>query len=307
MARGSSNKPDTASSRATAGADGAKDVEHAASPASPSAPDELQRISGIGPSLERKLHKAGITSFAQIVAMSDGDLQKLEDELKVPGGVDWDAWKGQAAEFMDNEPKAQTGDAERPAPAAVSGASDGGAKGMPVSGPADPPAAETPEDNGDTKPASSDQEPDAPPAKPPPGRDGDGAGSSDASPSPAETATAGFGGGGGSSPVGHESPVTVSLTTAHFEGGGGIGPSDADDNDDPYGADGYLLVVKTKGSTKQRRRAGYAFTPEEKPIPANELRLSQVKAIDDDPELEAHLVDAETGEVFKPRTGEADD
>lgn len=59
-------------------------------------PDDLKLISGVGPSLEAKLHALGVTKFAQVAAFSDEDIAKLDASLKFRGRIVRDNWLGQA-------------------------------------------------------------------------------------------------------------------------------------------------------------------------------------------------------------------
>ena len=68
----------------------------------PASQDNLKLISGVGPGLERKLKDAGITSFAQIVALTDAEIQDLEaNVVKFAGRIKRDNWIGQAQQLVD--------------------------------------------------------------------------------------------------------------------------------------------------------------------------------------------------------------
>ena len=68
----------------------------------PARQDDLKLISGVGPGLERKLKDAGITSFAQIVALTDAEIADLEaNVVKFVGRIKRDDWIGQAQQLMD--------------------------------------------------------------------------------------------------------------------------------------------------------------------------------------------------------------
>ena len=59
--------------------------------------DDLKLISGIGPVLEGKLNGAGITSYQQIAALSDDEIERLEsDVINFSGRIQRDDWIGQA-------------------------------------------------------------------------------------------------------------------------------------------------------------------------------------------------------------------
>ncbi len=61
--------------------------------------DDLKKISGVGPVLEEKLNVLGVTTFAQVAAMSRDDIEKLDDALSFKGRIDRDNWLEQAAEL----------------------------------------------------------------------------------------------------------------------------------------------------------------------------------------------------------------
>jgi predicted flap endonuclease-1-like 5' DNA nuclease len=68
----------------------------------PARQDDLKLISGVGPGLERKLKDAGITSFAQIVALTDAEIANLEaNVVKFAGRIKRDDWIGQAQQLLD--------------------------------------------------------------------------------------------------------------------------------------------------------------------------------------------------------------
>lgn len=65
-------------------------------------PDNLKRIRGIGPALERRLHRHGIRRFEQIAELSDADLFALAKHIAIaPNLVQRDRWVEQARELVD--------------------------------------------------------------------------------------------------------------------------------------------------------------------------------------------------------------
>ena len=62
-------------------------------------PDDLKKISGVGPVLETKLHELGVTKFAQVAAFTPEDITKVDDALSFKGRIDRDEWLKQAAEL----------------------------------------------------------------------------------------------------------------------------------------------------------------------------------------------------------------
>ncbi len=63
------------------------------------APDDLKRISGVGPVLEGKLNALGITRFDQIAAFTAEDIAKVDDLLNFKGRIERDDWVAQATEL----------------------------------------------------------------------------------------------------------------------------------------------------------------------------------------------------------------
>ncbi|SLN39695.1 50S ribosomal protein L21 [Roseivivax jejudonensis] len=62
------------------------------------AADDLKKLSGVGPALEKKLHEAGITTFAQIAAWTDADLEALDDSIR--NKAEKEGWVAQAADLQ---------------------------------------------------------------------------------------------------------------------------------------------------------------------------------------------------------------
>ncbi len=61
--------------------------------------DDLSQISGVGPVIVGKLNDAGITTFAQIAAWSDADVEEIEEKLSFKGRVGREDWIAQAKEL----------------------------------------------------------------------------------------------------------------------------------------------------------------------------------------------------------------
>jgi len=59
-------------------------------------PDDLKLITGIGPALEKKLRACGITTYRQLAALSDADIERVEAIIKSFGRIRRDDWIGQA-------------------------------------------------------------------------------------------------------------------------------------------------------------------------------------------------------------------
>jgi large subunit ribosomal protein L21 len=58
--------------------------------------DDLKELSGVGPALEKKLHAAGVTTFAQIAAWSDDDAAEMGEKLDFKGRIEREGWVEQA-------------------------------------------------------------------------------------------------------------------------------------------------------------------------------------------------------------------
>jgi large subunit ribosomal protein L21 len=74
-------------------------AETAAAPAADTGADDLKKLSGVGPALEKKLHAAGVTSFAQIAAWTEEDIARIDEELSFKGRIEREGWVAQAAEL----------------------------------------------------------------------------------------------------------------------------------------------------------------------------------------------------------------
>ena len=61
--------------------------------------DNLKKLTGIGPALEKKLNSAGITTYAQIAALTDAQIADLEEQLSLAGRFAKDGWVEQAKEL----------------------------------------------------------------------------------------------------------------------------------------------------------------------------------------------------------------
>ena len=68
------------------------------------AKDDLKRIKGIGPFLEKKLNALGIFTFNQISELDEEDQEKLNDVIEFfPGRIQRDQWVDQAKELSSSE------------------------------------------------------------------------------------------------------------------------------------------------------------------------------------------------------------
>ncbi len=60
------------------------------------AADDLKQLSGVGPALEKKLHAAGVTTFAQVAAWTDADVAAMDEQLSFKGRIEREGWIEQA-------------------------------------------------------------------------------------------------------------------------------------------------------------------------------------------------------------------
>jgi predicted flap endonuclease-1-like 5' DNA nuclease len=67
-------------------------------------PDDLKRIPGIGPSFERGLHAAGVTSYTQIAAWTPDDIENIALKLRIVSKrIVRDRWVESARQFVADE------------------------------------------------------------------------------------------------------------------------------------------------------------------------------------------------------------
>ena len=58
--------------------------------------DDLKKLSGVGPALEKKLNEAGVTSFAQIAAWGEAEIAEFDEKLSFKGRIEREGWVDQA-------------------------------------------------------------------------------------------------------------------------------------------------------------------------------------------------------------------
>ncbi len=63
---------------------------------SEAATDDLKKLSGVGPALEKKLNAEGVTSFAQIAAWTKADVTDMDGKLSFKGRIEREGWIEQA-------------------------------------------------------------------------------------------------------------------------------------------------------------------------------------------------------------------
>ena len=65
------------------------------------APDDLTKLNGVGPQLEKKLNEAGIFHYWQLAAMQPGDVSKIDTDLKLHGRIERDGWIVQSRALIE--------------------------------------------------------------------------------------------------------------------------------------------------------------------------------------------------------------
>lgn len=89
---------------------GAGSVSGAAAPAAKKAApkaaaaagaDDLKKLSGVGPALEKKLIEAGVTTFAQIAAWGEAEIAEFDEKLSFKGRIEREGWVEQAKELAN--------------------------------------------------------------------------------------------------------------------------------------------------------------------------------------------------------------
>jgi predicted flap endonuclease-1-like 5' DNA nuclease len=73
------------------------------------ASDNLTSIKGIGKALEARLNGLGITTYAQIAALTEIDIRRIDDALGFRGRVARDRWIAQAQALIDGQRTNGTG------------------------------------------------------------------------------------------------------------------------------------------------------------------------------------------------------
>jgi len=61
--------------------------------------DDLTQLSGVGPALLKKLNAAGITTFAQIAALTEAYVAEFDEKLSFKGRIEREGWIAQAKEL----------------------------------------------------------------------------------------------------------------------------------------------------------------------------------------------------------------
>lgn len=66
-------------------------------------PDDLKKISGVGPKLEGLLHENGVFHFDQIAAWGASEIAYMDDRLSFKGRIERDGWIDQAKQFASEQ------------------------------------------------------------------------------------------------------------------------------------------------------------------------------------------------------------
>jgi predicted flap endonuclease-1-like 5' DNA nuclease len=75
-------------------------VEAHSRPASTQDADDLTRIKGIGAVITAKLRTLGFTTYDQIAALNETDIEKINTALNFKGRIDREQWIQQAREIL---------------------------------------------------------------------------------------------------------------------------------------------------------------------------------------------------------------
>lgn len=97
-------KPSKAAAKPAKTAKDEAPLAAAAVPAGDLDASNLSLISGIGPTIEKKLRAAGINSWNDIAAWTEADIAKWDEELSLRGRATREEWVVQAKELLDGKP-----------------------------------------------------------------------------------------------------------------------------------------------------------------------------------------------------------
>ncbi|HVV93769.1 MAG TPA: 30S ribosomal protein S2 [Hyphomicrobiales bacterium] len=64
------------------------------------APDDLTKLAGVGPTLEKRLNDYGVFHYWQIGALTPPEAEEMDRELKLGGRIDRDGWIAQARDLV---------------------------------------------------------------------------------------------------------------------------------------------------------------------------------------------------------------
>lgn len=67
------------------------------------AADDLKKLSGVGPALEKKLNAAGVTTYAQVAGWKKTDVAAMDLKLSFKGRIEREGWVAQAAKLASGK------------------------------------------------------------------------------------------------------------------------------------------------------------------------------------------------------------
>ena len=65
----------------------------------PAAKDDLKKISGVGPVLEKKLNAIGLNTYADIASLTQAQIADVDEKLSFKGRIEREGWLDQAAKL----------------------------------------------------------------------------------------------------------------------------------------------------------------------------------------------------------------
>lgn len=99
-AKGEAKKPAKAEQAEKTEKARAEKTQAEETPAKPAAGgDDLKRMTGLGPAIEKKFHAAGITTYEQIADLDEEEAQALDERLELKGRIQRENWVAQAREL----------------------------------------------------------------------------------------------------------------------------------------------------------------------------------------------------------------
>lgn len=84
--------------------------------AKPKTPDDLKRISGVGPKLEGTLNELGIYRYSQVAKWTKPEIDWMDERLKFKGRIERDDWVGQCKAFAAEKTSSATSKPKAGAP-----------------------------------------------------------------------------------------------------------------------------------------------------------------------------------------------
>ena len=110
----------------------AKAATRPAKIAKPKSPDDLKKIKGVGPKLEKVLNGLGIYTYAQIAVWKKAEVEWVDDHLKFKGRIDRDDWIPQCKAMAKSSPNKAKAKTTRTSAASKAGASAKSATAKPT-------------------------------------------------------------------------------------------------------------------------------------------------------------------------------